>query len=204
MKKIGQNDLDRLNDRVFSETKLSKLEFVITLTTTNNLADSVNTIKLAELKSLQFSYTADVSGDFDENRYPTEPELALKKGAQVIFIKNDPENRWVNGTIGQISELSENSIMVKLQDNSNHSVDKRVWENVKYKYNRVTKKIEQEIIGTFEQYPLKLAWAITIHKCQGLTFERIMINFGNGTFASGQAYVALSRATSGRSIGFWK
>lgn len=196
VKETLQTDIDKLNSRVFSESELKKKEFAITLTTKNDLADRVNSIKLAELKTNPFKYTAEVSGEFEESKYPTEPEMLLKEGAQVIFIKNDTDKRWVNGTIGQVKELTDTTIKVKLKDSSVHSVDKRVWENIKYQYNKEKKKIEQEIVGTFKQYPLKLAWAITIHKSQGLTFDRVVIDFGDGTFASGQAYVALSRATT--------
>lgn len=196
IKETSQADIDKINSRVFSETELKKKEFAITLTTKNDLADRVNSIKLLELKTNPFTYTAEVSGDFEENKYPTDPEMTLKEGAQVIFIKNDTDKRWVNGTIGQVNELTDTTIKVKLKDGSVHSVEKRVWENIKYQYNKDKKKIEQEIVGTFKQYPLKLAWAITIHKSQGLTFDRVVIDFGDGTFASGQAYVALSRATS--------
>lgn len=196
VKETSQADIDKINSRVFSETELKKKEFAITLTTKNDLADRVNSIKLSELKTNPFTYTAEVSGEFEESKYPTEPEMTLKEGAQVIFIKNDTDKRWVNGTIGQVNELTDTSIKVKLKDGSVHSVEKRVWENIKYQYNKELKKIEQEIVGTFKQYPLKLAWAITIHKSQGLTFDRVVIDFGDGTFASGQAYVALSRATT--------
>jgi len=196
VKETMQADIDRINSRVFSEIELKKKEFAITLTTKNDLADRVNSIKLAELKTNPFSYTAEISGEFEESKYPTEPELILKEGAQVIFIKNDTDKRWVNGTIGQVDELTDAEIKIKLKDGSVHSVEKRVWENIKYQYNKEQKKIEQEIVGTFKQYPLKLAWAITIHKSQGLTFDRVVIDFGDGTFASGQAYVALSRATT--------
>jgi tetratricopeptide (TPR) repeat protein len=196
VKETLQTDIDRLNSRVFSESELKKKEFAITLTTKNDLADRVNSIKLSELKTNPFQYTAEVSGGFEESKYPTEPEMILKEGSQVIFIKNDTDKRWVNGTIGQVNELTDTTIKVKLKDGSVHSVDKRVWENIKYQYNKEKKKIEQEIVGTFKQYPLKLAWAITIHKSQGLTFDRVVIDFGDGTFASGQAYVALSRATT--------
>ena len=196
VKETLQTDIDKLNCRVFSESELNKKAFAITLTTKNDLADKVNSIKLSELKTNPFIYTAEVSDEFEESKYPTKPEMILKEGAQVIFIKNDIDKRWVNGTIGQVSELTDTTIKVKLKDGTIHSVDKRVWENIKYKYNKERKKIQQEIVGTFKQYPLKLAWAITIHKSQGLTFDRVVIDFGNGTFASGQAYVALSRATS--------
>lgn len=196
VKETLQTDIDKINSRVFSETELKKKEFAITLTTKNDLADRVNSIKLSELKTDPFKYSAEVSGEFEESKYPTEPEMILKEGAQVIFIKNDTDKRWVNGTIGQVNELTDTTIKVKLKDGSVHSVEKRVWENIKYQYNKEKKKIEQEIVGTFKQYPLKLAWAITIHKSQGLTFDRVVIDFGDGTFASGQAYVALSRATT--------
>jgi tetratricopeptide (TPR) repeat protein len=195
-KEIISADIDKINTRLFSQAELNNKDFAITLTTKNDLADTVNSKKLGGLKKTPFNYTAEVSGEFEESKYPTEPELILKEGAQVIFIKNDTDKRWVNGTIGQISELTDSDIKVELKDGSIHSVEKRVWENIKYQYNKEKNKIEQEIVGTFKQYPLKLAWAITIHKSQGLTFERIVVDFGTGTFASGQAYVALSRATT--------
>jgi len=193
---ISQTDIDEINSRVLSQSELDKKDFVITLTSKNDLADAVNSIKLSELKTKPFSYFAEVSGEFEENKYPTDPELVLKEGAQIIFIKNDNDKRWVNGTIGQVYELTETMIKIKLENGLIHSVDKRVWENYRYQYNKEKKKIEQEILGTFKQYPIKLAWAITIHKSQGLTFDRVVIDFGSGTFASGQVYVALSRATT--------
>lgn len=196
VKEISPTDLNKINTRVFSQSELNKNDFAITLTTKNDLADTVNFKKLSELKTDPFAYNAEVSGEFEESKYPTEPELTLKVGAQVIFIKNDTDKRWVNGTIGQVSGLTDTVIKVKLKDGEIYSVEKRIWENIKYQYNKEKKKIEQEIVGTFKQYPLKLAWAITIHKSQGLTFDKVVVDFGNGTFASGQAYVALSRATS--------
>lgn len=196
VKEISPTDLNKINTRVFSQSELNKNDFAITLTTKNDLADTVNFKKLSELKTEPFAYNAEVSGEFEESKYPTEPELTLKVGAQVIFIKNDTDKRWVNGTIGQVSGLTDTEIKVRLKDGEIYSVEKRIWENIKYQYNKEKKKIEQEIVGTFKQYPLKLAWAITIHKSQGLTFDKVVVDFGNGTFASGQAYVALSRATS--------
>lgn len=193
---LEPEDLARFNERVFSDFQLRNQEFTITLTTTNRLAEKVNNVKLSELNTPNKSYLAEISGQFESKLYPTELNLTLKEGAQVIFIKNDVENRWVNGTIGKVLELSMDEIKVKLENGNIHIVEKRTWENIKYIYNKEKKKIEQETVGTFEQYPLKLAWAITIHKSQGLTFESVVIDFGNGTFASGQAYVALSRATS--------
>lgn len=192
-KEILHEDINRINTRVFTDIELNKMEFAITLTTTNGLADNVNSKKLTELNADTFTYTAEISDNFESNKFPTDYELILKKGAQVMFIKNDVEKRWVNGTIGQIYNLTEEDIEVKLSDGSIYTVDKKEWENIKYQYNKEKKKIEQEIVGIFKQFPLKLAWAITIHKSQGQTFDRVIIDFGNGTFSSGQAYVALSR-----------
>lgn len=196
VKEISNSDIDKINSRVFSEKELIANNFAITLTTKNELANSVNSKKLSELNTKSFIYNAEVSGEFEESKYPTDPELKLKIGAQIIFIKNDIDKRWVNGTIGEINSLNDNEIKIKLKDNSIHVVEKRIWENIKYQYNIEKKKIEQEVIGAFKQYPIKLAWAITIHKSQGLTFDKVIVDFGNGTFASGQAYVALSRATT--------
>jgi hypothetical protein len=190
------NDLDVLNARLILKGLQIEEEFAITLTTRNDIADGVNSYRLAQISSELFSFEAEVTGIFEENKYPTEEVLILKVGAQVIFLKNDRDRRWVNGTIGIVHDLSEGEIKIKLEDGSVHSVDRRVWENIKYYYNSETRSIEQEIIGVFKQYPLKLAWAITIHKSQGLTFDRVILDFGNGTFASGQAYVALSRVRS--------
>lgn len=196
IKDISQTDLDKINTRVLSISELNEKDFAITLTTTNELANIVNNEKLTQLETTSFNYIAEVSDGFDERKYPTDFSLTLKVGAQVIFIKNDPEQKWVNGTIAQIIELTENEIKIKLQDGAIFSVEQRDWESIEYKYNPDEKKIEQKIVGTFKQYPLKLAWAITIHKSQGLTFDRMVIDFGSGTFASGQAYVAMSRVTS--------
>ena len=194
VKEITQNDINKINSRVFSPDELNKKDFAISLTATNEMAESVNSVKLDKLNTPEFTYIAKITGEFEESKYPTDPELTLKEGAQVIFVKNDPDKRWVNGTIGQVNELSEKMITVKLENGSVHPVGKGAWENNKYQYNKEKNKIEQEVVGTFEQYPLRLAWAITIHKSQGLTFDRVVIDFGNGTFASGQAYVALSRS----------
>ncbi|WP_051291125.1 DEAD/DEAH box helicase [Pedobacter glucosidilyticus] len=194
VKELSKSDLDKINDRVLSDLKEYENDFIITLTTRNDLADNVNSIKLAELKGSIYNYNAEIFDDFEVSKYPTDPQLSLKVGAQIIFLKNDIAKRWTNGTIGQVCELSNNEIKVKLKNELIYSVEKRVWENVKYKYNRNTGKIEQKIVGTFKQYPLKLAWSITIHKSQGLTFDKLIVDFGNGTFSSGQAYVALSRA----------
>jgi ATP-dependent exoDNAse (exonuclease V) alpha subunit len=130
---------------------------------------------------------------------PTEKELTLKERAQVIFIKNDfgeDSRRWVNGTLGVIEKVEDDGVFVKLEDGETHKVKKVQWDNIQYEYDAGKNRIVDKVVGTFTQFPLKLAWAITIHKSQGLTFERVVINLGRGAFAAGQLYVALSRCTT--------
>jgi hypothetical protein len=191
---ISNVELKKLNNRVISNGDHLDLDFTTTLTTNNLLAEKVNFQRLNSLPTSAHEYEAEISGEFISKKFPTDRTLLLKVGAQVVFLKNEKERRWANGTIGQVFELSKNAIMVKLNDNSIHSVEKSTWDNITYKYNDKSKKIEKNISGSFSQYPLKLAWAMTIHKSQGLTFDKVIIDFGSGTFASGQAYVALSRA----------
>jgi len=189
-------DIEIINQRCFPVAEIEKQDYAITLTTRNDNAERVNQFRLNELPVQKFFYHALIDGEFDEGKYPTESALKLKTGAQVIFIQNDMERRWVNGTIGYVDELTETSVKVKLDNGNIYEVKKATWENIHYRYNKTKQSIEQETVGTFIQYPLKLAWAITIHKSQGLTFDRIVIDFGTGAFAGGQAYVALSRVTS--------
>ena len=193
---LNNQDIDHINSRMASAKRIEEEDKIITLTTTNLIADALNTRKINELPSAPKVYKAAIEGEFEDSKYPTDFELKLKVGAQVVFIKNDAEKRWVNGTMATVLETNNRSIVVEVEDGSTYEVEQKTWENNVYSYNTKTGKIEEKVMGTFTQYPLKLAWAITIHKSQGLTFEKMALDFGSGTFASGQAYVALSRARS--------
>jgi|GEM_PF-161546 len=190
---ITTEEINTFNSKIENNKQLLKEELVMTLTTKNNAANQLNNIKLSELNNQSYFYEASITGTFESSKFPTDLELELKVGAQVVCVKNDPANRWYNGSIAKIHSLSENGIEIELEDNRIEKVTPVSWENQTYTYNREKKRITQDVEGTFTQYPLKLAWAITIHKSQGLTFEKLIIDFHTGTFASGQAYVALSR-----------
>ncbi|MDP1853011.1 MAG: DEAD/DEAH box helicase [Candidatus Omnitrophota bacterium] len=194
----GVDDLNKLNERVRNIIPRDSKHYVI-LTTTNSRANVVNEGKLADLVGKEYKYEAAITKEFNESAYPGEHCLRLKKGSQIILIRNDPDKRWVNGTIAQIVALSSDTIRVSI-NGSIHEVPKSSWEKIEYEYNRDEDKIEERIIGTFEQYPIKLAWAITIHKSQGQTFDNIVIDLGAGAFTHGQVYVGLSRCTSLKGI----
>ena len=185
--------LEELNKRYAPDFRPKAEDHYIRLTTHNSTADRYNENELALLNAPDFKYTAETNGNFPEFSYPTEEKLVLRKGAQVMFIKNDPKGEYFNGKIGIITSLDKEKIYVKCpDDNEIIEVKKQTWENVKYIVNSQTNEIETEIQGTFSQFPLRLAWAITIHKSQGLTFEHAIIDAGR-SFAPGQVYVALSR-----------
>jgi hypothetical protein len=191
---MNADDFEDLHGRFHPGFRPSLEEKYITLTSHNNQADQINYRELQKLSAPSFTYTAIIEGDFPESMYPAEAELILKKGAQVMFLKNDAEKRYFNGKIGVIQSLTPDDVIVEC-DGFEIDVPKETWENARYTLNRHDGKLEQEVLGTFSQFPLRLAWAITIHKSQGLTFEKVMIDAG-ASFSSGQVYVALSRCTS--------
>ncbi len=184
--------LAKLNARYIPDYEAP--EGCITLCTHNFSAREINERKLAELKSPEYSFQATIEGNFPESMYPQDETLILKRGAQVMFTKNDPnpEKRYVNGTLGKVSDIGSNYIKVRLEDGEEVEVEPLPWENLKYDINEETKEIVSAIDGLFTQYPLKTAWAITIHKSQGLTFDHAVIDAGR-SFSHGQVYVALSR-----------
>lgn len=187
--------LNRLYNPDFSPTKE---EGFITLTTHNRRANAINESELNKLKNSSYYFDAEVQGKFNENAYPNDENLALKIGAQVMFIKNDssPEKRYFNGKIGIITDISKKTVTVKCPNEVEEIVTEyEMWDNVNYSIKEETKEIKEDIIGSFKQIPLRLAWAITIHKSQGLTFEKAIID-AEASFAHGQTYVALSRCTS--------
>ena len=194
---LTSEDIKQLEKYVQPDFPKKHLKDYITLTTHNAKADAMNQREMSNLSSPLFSYQADIVDDFPEYLYPIEKVIQLKEGARVMFIKNDisGEHLFFNGKMGTVVSLSEGEITVKLDGGRVINVERYEWENVRYKLNETTKDIEEERLGSFTQYPLRLAWAITIHKSQGLTFEKAILDLAS-VFASGQAYVAFSRLRS--------
>lgn len=192
-------DLDRLNGHYVTDFVPPAEDQYITLTSHNKLADQINQEELLKLKGKLHNVKAIVKDDFQQGSFPTEETLALKEGSQVMFIKNDvgEDRKYYNGKIGFVKELNldKHQVVVGFKDGADEVVVRReTWENIKYNYNKGEDKIEEQVLGTFSQFPLRLAWAITIHKSQGLTFEKAIVDAGT-SFAAGQVYVALSRLT---------
>ena len=194
-KSFEWEDLEDLNARVIDIEDIQHGS--ITLTTRNDTAQQINRERLNDLESKSIAFPAIIRGQFDQRVYPTDSMLNLKKGAQVMTLKNDSQRRFVNGSIGHIAEIDVDHIVLEIMDEKEDlnriELEKETWEMIKYKWDAEKRSVEADVIGSFEQFPLKLAWAMTIHKSQGKTFERVFIDMAGGAFEFGQTYVALSR-----------
>jgi len=193
---LTSDDLETLNQRFHPNFLPNKDEHYITLTTHNYKADQINNRQLANLSGKEYVFKGEISGEFPDYSLPTDMQLRLKENAQIMFIKNDPNGNYYNGKIATVSRIIDNQIYVYLPEkNSEILVQRESWKNIKYTLNKESGEVLEEELGSFMQYPLSLAWAVTIHKSQGLTFNKAIIDIG-ASFAAGQAYVALSRCTS--------
>lgn len=201
---INNKDLARINEQVCPKEKEEPVgkekdnDLSVTLSSRRDTVDWINSQQLDLLPNDKVTFFGNITGEFPESSLPTSMELVLKVGAQIMFIKNDIEKQWVNGTLGTVSGIDEEDglLYIHTEENEDLQVERETWENIRYRFNEEEQKIEEEQIGTFEQFPVKLAWAITVHKSQGLTFKNVTIDFTGGVFAGGQTYVALSRCKS--------
>lgn len=192
------DELRALNQRLDLSFNPGASEGYITLVPTNRLADDLNNAALEKLRGRQHTFHARLEGGFGERSLPAEEELNVKPDAQVMLLNNDKYERWVNGSVGHITSINKEAdgtdyISVKLLDGSEVEVEKHTWEMFKMSYDPASRRLVPEVVGRFTQYPMMLAWAVTIHKSQGKTFEKVIIDIGSGIFATGQLYVALSR-----------
>jgi len=186
---VEAHHIKSINRRIEAEAS----EDTINLTSTNDRANEINQTRLAGLKSNLHSFEGMIDGSFDSKHLPTDEALNLKVGAQVMFVNNDSSGRWVNGTIGHVTKLVDGAITVKISNGKEVEVTPHTWDLFKYFFDDKSRSLSQKTAGSFTQIPLRLAWAITIHKSQGKTFDKVKIDLGRGSFASGQTYVALSR-----------
>lgn len=193
-KETTESDLGIINSRLASEGE--SLENYIILTAINEQADKMNQIKLDEIHGPVYNFTAVRSGSFPPQQFPAAETISLKTGARIMLLNNDPQGRWINGTLGTLFRVQPDAAFVKIDGGETVKVEPVTWSSYKTVFNETTKSLDSQTVGSFKQMPLRLAWAITIHKSQGKTFERVALDLGRGAFAHGQTYVALSRCTS--------
>ena len=193
--RVTPNDEAVLRGLVSTRSAVEASETHVVLTPNNANAYRINQARLEGLNTRSQTFEADVQGQFDEKAYPTEADLELKEGARVMLIKNDPEGRWVNGTLATVAGFSGTRVIVEIDDHV-YEIEPTAWEKYRYELDPETTTVKREVVGTFKQMPLRLAYAVTIHKAQGLTLDKVFIDFDSGMFAHGQAYVAFSRARS--------
>ena len=194
----AEADIRRLNAKLIPSEQVDRLsaDMTMTIASRRDMVDHINERHLNELKTLEIVYKGIIKGDFPMNALPTDLELSLKVGAQIVFIKNSPDRRWVNGTLGIVDSLSDEKLCVRLEQGNVVEVEPEVWGNIRYQYNEEKGTVDEIELGSYMQFPVKLAWALTIHKSQGLTFNKVIIDIGRGAFTGGQTYVALSRCRS--------
>ncbi len=191
--RVTPNDELTLSKLVSTRTAAEASETHVVLTPNNANAFRINQTRLSELKGERKVFAADVQGQFDEKSFPTESDLELRVGARVMLIRNDPEGRWVNGSLAHVEGFGSKSVIVSIGKRA-YEIEQTAWEKYRYDFEMDTKNVKREVVGTFKQVPLRLAYAVTIHKAQGLTLDNVYIDFDSGMFAHGQAYVAFSRA----------
>jgi len=190
---VEERDLAVLNTRVVPVRTLGQGDAYVILTPTNAAAQRINMAYLAALPGAAHTFEAGISGEFSASAHPTDTRLVLRAGAKVILLRNDADRRWVNGTIARVSRLTDRQVWVEV-DGREHEIEPVSWEARRYAFDQAAEKVVETVTGTFKQFPVRLAWALTIHKSQGLTLDNVYIDLGRGTFAHGQTYVALSRS----------
>ena len=197
---MDAQQLAALNARYQDDLSGIDRERYVGLVTTNAMADRINAMHLERIEQPVYTFAGTVNGAFNRPQLPTDETLRLKAGARIMMLNNEPRGRWVNGTLGKVAGIDNSddavTIRVELEGGYKGKIQPFTWESIRYTFNPRTQQIESEVVGSFTQYPLRLAWGSTIHKAQGKTFDRVVLDLGRGAFAPGQTYVALSRCRS--------